>query len=113
MALSNFSRSISGHVSIITGAASGMGEATAKLFANEGAKVAAIDLNHEGLDRVVKEINDEGKVAKGWALDLADGVAIKKVFEEIADHFGGIDILVNNAGISIPSPIDDESYESN
>ena len=113
MALSNFSRSISGHISIITGAASGMGEATAKLFANEGAKVAAIDLNHEGLDRVVKEINDEGKVAKGWALDLADGVAIKKVFEEIADHFGGIDILVNNAGISIPSPIDDESYESN
>jgi len=113
MVLTNFSRSISGYVSIITGAASGMGEATAKLFANEGSLVAAIDLNHEGLDRVVKEINDEGKNAKGWALDLADGDAIKSVFDEIASHFGGIDILVNNAGISIPSPIDDEAYESN
>ena len=113
MVLTNFSRSISGYVSIITGAASGMGEATAKLFANEGSLVAAIDLNHEGLDRVVKEINDEGKNAKGLALDLADGDAIKSVFDEIASHFGAIDILVNNAGISIPSPIDDEAYESN
>ena len=73
MALTNFSRSIAGRVAIITGAASGMGEATAKLFAHEGAAVAAIDLNQEGLDRVVNEILAEGKSAKGWVLDLADG----------------------------------------
>ena len=113
MSLTNFSRSISGHIAVVTGAASGMGEATAKLFASEGALVAAIDVNEEGLNRVVTEISSEGKSAKGWVLDLSDGEAIKRVFDEIADHFGGIDILVNNAGISIPSPIDDDNYESN
>ena len=113
MSLTNFSRSISGHIAVVTGAASGMGEATAKLFASEGALVAAIDVNEEGLNRVVDEISSEGKSAKGWILDLSDGEAIKRVFDEIADHFGGIDILVNNAGISIPSPIDDDNYESN
>ena len=113
MSLTNFSRSISGHIAVVTGAASGMGEATAKLFASEGALVAAIDVNEEGLNRVVAEISSEGKSAKGWILDLSDGEAIKRVFDEIANHFGGIDILVNNAGISIPSPIDDDNYESN
>ena len=113
MPLTNFSRSISGHIAVVTGAASGMGEATAKLFASEGALVAAIDVNEEGLNRVVDEISSEGKSAKGWILDLSDGGEIKRVFDEIAEHFGGIDILVNNAGISIPSPIDDDNYESN
>ena len=113
MSLTNFSRSISGHIAVVTGAASGMGEATAKLFASEGALVAAIDVNEEGLNRVVDEISSEGKSAKGWILDLSDGEEIKRVFDEIAEHFGGIDILVNNAGISIPSPIDDDNYESN
>mgnify|MGYP003302468789 FL=1 len=113
MSLTNFSRSISEHIAVVTGAASGMGEATAKLFASEGALVAAIDVNEEGLNRVVDEISSEGKSAKGWILDLSDGEEIKRVFDEIAEHFGGIDILVNNAGISIPSPIDDDNYESN
>ena len=113
MSLTNFSRSISGHIAVVTGAASGMGEATAKLFASEGALVAAIDVNGEGLNRVVGEISSEGKSAKGWILDLSDGEEIKRVFDEIADAFGGIDILVNNAGISIPSPIDDDNYENN
>ena len=113
MSLTNFSRSIAGNIAIVTGAASGMGEATAKLFANEGALVAAIDVNEEGLNRVVAEICAEGKTAKGWILDLSNGEEIRRVFNEIADDFGGIDILVNNAGISIPSPIDDNNYESN
>ena len=113
MSLANFSRSITGNIAIVTGAASGMGEATAKLFANEGALVAAIDVNEEGLNRVVAEICAEAKTAKGWILDLSDGEEIRRVFNEIADDFGGIDILVNNAGISIPSPIDDDNYENN
>ena len=99
MSLTKFSRSIAGNIAIVTGAASGMGEATAKLFANEGALVAAIDVNEEGLNRVVTEICAEGKTAKGWILDLSNGEEIRRVFNEIADDFGGIDILVNNAGI--------------
>ena len=70
MALTELSRSISGKVAVVTGAASGMGEATAKLFADEGARVAAIDLNEEPLARVVGEIEADGKPVRGWVLDL-------------------------------------------
>ena len=112
MALTTLSRSIEGKVAIVTGAASGMGEATARLFADEGAKVAAIDINSGPLARVVGEIEAAGKPVRGWTLDLADGDAIATVFGEIAAHFGGIDILVNNAGISVPSPIDGEDFEA-
>ena len=112
MALSQLSRSIEGCVAFITGAASGMGEATAKLFADQGAKVAIVDLNEEGLGRVAAEIEAAGREVKAWSLDLADGAATKRVIDEAAAHFGGLDLLVNNAGISIFSPIDGEEYEA-
>ncbi len=111
MTLSTLSRSISGSVAIVTGAASGMGRATAHLFADEGAKVACVDVNAEPLEVVVGEINADGGTAKGWTADLADGDAISRLVQEIADHFGGVDILVNNAGISASAPIDSEHYE--
>lgn len=110
MALSTLSRSISGKIAIVTGAASGMGRATSHLFADEGAKVAAIDIQEDALNQVVKEVTDAGCDAKGWVLDLSDGKAIGRVIEDIATHFGGIDILVNNAGISIPAAIDSDDY---
>ena len=112
MALTRLSRSIEGKVAIVTGAASGMGEATARLFADAGARVAAVDINGEALARVAGEIEAAGKPVRGWTLDLADSAAIEPVFGEIAAHFGGIDILVNNAGISIPAPIDSDGYEA-
>ena len=112
MALTQLSRSIAGKVAVVTGAASGMGEATAKLFADEGAQVAAIDLNGGDLARVVGEIEAEGRPVRGWVLDLTDAEAIQARFAEIAAHFGGIDILVNNAGISVPTPIDGEDFEA-
>ena len=80
MSLSTLSRSIKGEVAIVTGAASGMGRATAHLFGDEGARVALIDINDEPLQAVVKEMTDVGYDAKGWVLDLADEVAIEKVF---------------------------------
>ena len=110
MALSQLSRSIEGKVAIVTGAASGMGRATARLFADEGAKVAAIDLQEAALAEVVAEIEGAGYPVRGWPLDLSDAAAIDRVFADIAEHFGGIDILVNNAGISIPAPIDSDDY---
>ncbi len=110
--LTRLSRSIDGCVAFVTGAASGMGEATAKLFASEGAAVAAVDIDEEGLRRVVDEINNAGARARGWTLDLADADAIKSVIDEAAGHFGGLDLLINNAGISIFSPIDGEDYEA-
>ena len=112
MALTNLSRSIAGKVAVVTGAASGMGEATAKLFADEGAKVAAIDLNGAGLARVVGEIEAAGCPVRGWTLDLADAGTVAACFAAVAAHFGGMDILINNAGISLPTPIDGEEFEA-
>ena len=106
-------RSIAGRVAIVTGAASGMGRATAHLFAAEGAKVAVTDLRQEACDAVVDEIvaADSPGEAKAWALDVSDQDAIKQVVGAVAESFGGIDILVNNAGFAIPGDIAEESYE--
>ncbi|MFM7119719.1 MAG: SDR family NAD(P)-dependent oxidoreductase [Gammaproteobacteria bacterium] len=112
MRLSTLSRSIEGKVAIVTGAASGMGEATAKLFADEGARVAALDVNAEPLARVTEEIMAAGGTVRGWTCDLGDPASITRVFDEIAAHYGAIDILVNNAGISLFSPIDAPDYEA-
>ena len=111
MKLTKLSRSIAGKVAIVTGAASGMGRATAALFAEEGAKVAALDINAEPLDAVVDEIAGAGYAVRGWTLDVADGAAIKRVVAAVAAHFGGIDILINNAGIGAGGPVDSDDYE--
>ncbi len=110
--LTRLSRSISGRVAIVTGAGSGMGKATAQLFADEGARVAALDLNGDAVAGVVDEINSAGGESRAWTVDLADRAAIDRVIAEIGRHFGAIDILVNNAGISIPVAIDSDNYES-
>ena len=112
MKLSQLSRSIAGKTAIITGAASGMGRATARLFADEGANVAAMDINAEPLAGVVSEIEAAGHSARGWQLDVADVDAVERVVAEVAAAFGGIDILVNNAGIGASGPIDGEDYEA-
>lgn len=111
MKLSRLSRSVAGKVAVVTGAASGMGRATARLFADEGAKVAALDVNAEPLNQVAREIEAAGFPVKDWALDLGDKDAIAATFTAIAEHFGGIDILINNAGISLFAPIDSDGYE--
>ncbi len=110
MPLTSLSRSIRGEVAIVTGAASGMGRATAHLFGDEGARVALVDINEEPLQAVVNEMTGAGYDAKGWVLDLSDGDAIAPVIAEIGEHFGQIDILVNNAGVSLPSQIDGDRY---
>ena len=107
------SRSIAGKTAIVTGAASGMGRATAHLFASEGANVAVTDLKQEACDAVVAEIDAAGVSgsAKAWALDVSDDAAIKRVVGEAAEAFGGVDIVVNNAGFAIPGDVGEESYE--
>lgn len=109
--LSKLSRSIEGKVALVTGAASGMGRATAHLFADEGAHVAVIDINGDGVAAVVAEIKEAGLSAEGWTLDLADPARIKSVVAEVAERFGGLDILINNAGISQHTTIDEADYE--
>ena len=105
------SRSVKGLTVLVTGAASGMGRATARVFAAEGANVAVTDLTVEGTSAVAEEITASGGKAGAWTLDVADRAAIDRVVKEVAAHFGGLDIIVNNAGISVRVPIDDPTYD--
>ena len=111
--LTKLSRSVEGKIAIVTGAASGMGRATAHLFADEGARLAIVDINDDGLQAVAQEIRDAGGDVRAWAIDIADGDAIATMVKEAVEHFGGLDILVNNAGVALPAPIDSDDYETN
>jgi len=109
--LSKLNRSIAGKVALVTGSASGMGRATAHLFADEGAHVAVADLTADGVDTVTSEITQAGLSAHGWVMDVANPDRVCQVVEEIVDRFGGLDIVINNAGISRFTPIDADDYE--
>jgi 3-oxoacyl-[acyl-carrier protein] reductase len=97
---------------LVTGAASGMGRATAEIFAEEGANVAASDVTEESVKDLVDSLRARGLSAKSFALDVRDHDAINKVTKAVAQHFGGLDILVNNAGVSTFSPIEADNYDA-
>ncbi len=109
--LSALSRSISGKVAIVTGAASGMGRATAHLFIDEGAKVAIVDINGAALEAVAAEIREAGGDVLPIVTDCSIKAEVVSAVEQTAAHFGGVDILINNAGLSIPSVLDDDAYD--
>ncbi len=108
--LSLLSRSIAGRGALVTGAASGMGRATAHLFADEGAQVAVTDLNAEGVERVVDEIRAAGGTARGWVMNVADDADVARVVPEIAAAFGRLDIVINNAGMVRFAKIDADDF---
>lgn len=110
--LTELSRSIEGSVAIVTGAASGMGRATAHLFADEGARLAIIDINTPALASVAQDIESVGAEVLPLTVDLSDRSAVESAILQIATHFGGIDILVNNAGFALPAEIDSEQYSN-
>jgi len=110
--LTELSRSVAGLKVLVTGAASGMGAATAKVFAAEGAQVAVTDYDGAGAEAVAEEIRQAGKSAQSWALDVSDSETITTGVRAIAERFGGLDILVNNAGIMAFHPIDGDDYDA-
>ena len=109
--LSALSRSIAGKVAVVTGAASGMGRATAHLFADEGAVVAVLDRNGDGATTVAAEITDAGGRAAGWGVDVTEPEMVAGVIGAVRDDLGPIDILVNNAGVSLPAGIDGDGFD--
>jgi len=109
--LTNLSRSIEGKVALITGAGSGMGRATAFVFAEAGAKVVVSDVNEKQIDEVANEIISSERTCLKQVLDVTNKENIKEAVSNTIKEFGQLDILVNNAGISIPTTIDDENFE--
>lgn len=91
---------VEGKVAVVTGAASGIGRATAVLLAREGAAVAVTDVQAEAGHETVQAIADAGGRARYWQLDTSDEQAVAEVIDEAAATFGHLDVLVNNAGIS-------------
>jgi len=88
---------LDGKIAIVAGAGRGIGRATAKLFAAEGAKVAVLSLTRTNIDAVVADIEAKGGTALGVPCDLSDGEQINAAVAKVAAAWGGIDILVNNA----------------
>lgn len=108
--LSTLSRSIEGSVALVTGAASGMGRATARLLADVGASVGVTDLRLQDAQAVADEINTLGGTAVAWKLDVSDAPEVQRVVDAVAAKLGRLDIVVNNAGYSRPAPIDADDY---
>jgi meso-butanediol dehydrogenase/(S,S)-butanediol dehydrogenase/diacetyl reductase len=97
-------------VVLVTGAASGIGAATARRFSEEGARVALLDRNHPG--EVAGELPAERTLA--IEADVADPTAVSRAITETVQRFGRLDVLVNNAGVFTggePAEIDDDSWE--
>ena len=105
----DLSRSLGGRIALVTGAGSGMGRATAKILAHEGARVAVTDINEEAAQKVAEDIRASGGDARAWRLDVSDPKSIGEVVPDVAAKLGGLDILINNAGMSIRRKLDEET----
>jgi len=94
-------------VAIITGAARGIGAATAERMAREGAKVAVVDIDRDEAQSVVDAVRSQGGDARVFECDVAQPTSIDSLVADVISHFGTLDILVNNAGICPRISIDD------
>ncbi len=90
---------LTGQSCVITGAASGIGRESALLFAREGARVAAVDLDGEGLERLVSELGSAGAEAVAVRADVARAADVARIFDEAESAFGAVHVVFNNAGI--------------
>ena len=93
----NGRRRFADRVVVVTGGASGLGEAMAQAFAREGGRVAVADIREDGAKKVAEAA---GNGARGYACDVSDPAAVRSLFEAVAGDLGDVDVLVNNAGIA-------------
>lgn len=102
---------LDGKVALITGAGSGIGEAIAHLFAEQGAQVSVADLQADAAERVTTSIVEQGGTASALPLDVADEAQVRTGFAAVVEQYGRLDIVVNNAGVSHVGNILETSVE--
>ena len=90
---------LEGRVAFITGAGRGIGAATALRMAEEGARVALVDIDTDGCQQVAEEIGHLGSEGLVISCNVADNIMVQMAVDKTASHFGQLDILVNNAGV--------------
>ncbi|MEH7094295.1 3-oxoacyl-ACP reductase FabG [Neobacillus vireti] len=88
-----------GRVAFVTGGSRGIGKGIVELFAEEGAKVALIDLNEEALNATASELREKGYEVYSKVANVVDATQVEDAFKEVYETFGSVDILVNNAGV--------------
>ncbi|MFD0828289.1 SDR family NAD(P)-dependent oxidoreductase [Neobacillus sp. M.A.Huq-85] len=94
-------------VAIITGGSSGIGEATAQLFASQGANVVIADLNEEKTKLVIQSFKQQGLQIEGIVCDVSNELDVKRLIDQTIKIYGKIDILFNNAGSILPKKLQD------
>ena len=97
-------------VAVITGAASGIGKSIAKLYFDNGAKVAIADVNLDAAQATAREFDPSGQRAMAIAMDVTNEAEVDTGIDAVAGQFGGIDVLVSNAGIQIVASIENFSF---
>lgn len=103
---------VEGKKAFVTGAAQGLGEATARMLAREGATVTLTDINAEKVAGVAKAINAGGGKAFAFTHDVRDPDRWQAVLKDANDAMGGLNILVNNAGVGGNGSVEEESFEN-
>lgn len=102
---------LAGRVAVVTGASAGIGEATARLLAGAGMRVAVCARRRERLEQLVADLTAAGRVAAAYALDVTDARAVRAMVDDIDARWGGLDVLVNNAGRGLSATFEDTRPE--
>src|ERR1700761_5937440 len=106
-------KTLTGKVALVTGGSRGIGAASARALADEGANVAiSYVASPDKAEAVVAELKAKGVQARAFKADQASSAEVERLVQDVARHFGRLDILVNNAGVAVSAPVDDANADT-